>query len=185
MSRISRCRTALAFATACLAIAVGASQPAAARQWRQTPSAAALEYTQIIDTRDKNLVFLWWIAAPAFHEPALDPLLKKYFILGVARARIDETTNIVFLDVEAPAVKSADGKTLKLIKDDDQPPTVVAVVAGLKSLASKLIGPMGNGMKLFVFEPGAVDACKPGKVSIPLDEEVYTYDTPIPGCPAP
>jgi hypothetical protein len=41
---------------------------------------------------------------------------------------------------------------------------------------------MGKGMRMFVFEGGAIDACKKGQLSVPLASETYTWDTPFPGC---
>jgi hypothetical protein len=43
---------------------------------------------------------------------------------------------------------------------------------------------MGQGMRIFAFDNGGVHACSKGGISIPYDGEVYTYATPIPGCPA-
>ena len=142
-----------------------------------------MDYSQITDTRNKNIVFMWWLAAPAFKEPTLEPIFSKYFILGVAHAQLGDAVEINFVDVDPPTVTDASGTPLKLIKEEDQPPGVVGVLAGMRSVLEKMIGPMGKGMKLFVYEPGSVDACKPGKVSVPLNGEVYTYDTPMPGCP--
>lgn len=173
-------RRVLPFSMALLSLAI--FQPAAAREWKPSPQSQAMDYSQITDTRNKNIVFMWWLAPPAFTEPSLQPIFSKYFILGVAHAEIDATVDINFLDVEAPLVKDTSGTPLKLVNDEDQPPGVVAVLAGMRSALVKMIGPMGKGMKLFVYEPGSVDACKPGKVSIPLNNEVYTYDTPMPGC---
>jgi hypothetical protein len=163
----------------------GLGQSASARDWHTTPSSLATEYTQIVDTTDKRVVFLWWISAPAMNEPTLAPILEKYFILGIAKAEIDPTIDVKFVDLDAPGVLGTDGKPLKLVKEEDQPPGVVTILAGFKSVLVRAIGPMGKGMKLFVYEPGPIGACKPGKVSIPLNGEVYTYDTPIPGCPKP
>jgi hypothetical protein len=163
----------------------GLGQSASARDWHPTPSSLATDYTQITDATDKRLVFLWWISTPEMSEPELVPILEKYFILGVARADISPAADVTFTDFEAPSVLGTDGKALKLVKEEDHPPGVVAVLAGLKSVMVKAIGPMGKGMKLLVYETGTVNACKPGKVSIPFGGEVYTYDTPIPGCPKP
>jgi hypothetical protein len=174
---------ALLFAAA-IAFA-GFGQSASARDWRTTPASLATQYTQIVDTTDKRVVFLWWIAAPAMHEPSLTPILEKYFILGVAKGEIDTINGVKFVESETPSVLGTDGKALKLVNEGDQPPGVVTILTGLKTVLVKAIGPMGQSMKLFVFEAGATNACKPGKVSIPLAGEVYTYDTPIPGCSKP
>ena len=46
-------------------------------------------------------------------------------------------------------------------------------------------GAMGQGMAFFAYENGGVHACQKGGLSIPFNDEVYTYDTPVPGCPTP
>jgi hypothetical protein len=37
-------------------------------------------------------------------------------------------------------------------------------------------------MKLFVFDGAGIDSCSKGRLSIPLADETYTWDTPFPSC---
>lgn len=183
MSRISLTRKALPFAVALLC-GLGVSAPVSARSWKQSPQAAALEYSQIVDNRDKDLHFVWWLSSPSFPDaPGVGPMLDKYFILAVAHGKMDATLDVTFVPVEAPVVKDAGGKTLRLLKDDELAPGATALLSGLKSLLPRMIGPMGKGMEMFVYEPGGVEACKAGKVSVVMPQETYTFDTPLPGCP--
>lgn len=42
---------------------------------------------------------------------------------------------------------------------------------------------MGQGTHWFVFEANNVHSCGVGGLAVPYDGELYTYQTPIPGCP--
>jgi hypothetical protein len=44
------------------------------------------------------------------------------------------------------------------------------------------LGPRGTGTRFFLFDAGMVHACEKGGISIPYDGEIYSWDTPFPGC---
>src|SRR5215470_18557762 len=71
-----------------LGLACGTS-PAAARQWKATPKALALDYAQIIDHRStRDSVVIWWLVPPMLEHASVEAqeLLDKYVIIGVVRA---------------------------------------------------------------------------------------------------
>jgi hypothetical protein len=65
---------------------------------------------------------------------------------------------------------------------DAIPPAVVGTVTMLESMFGRSFGQFGKGFHWFVFDAGTVNACKNGGLSVPFADEIYTYQTPFPGC---
>jgi hypothetical protein len=76
------------------------------------------------------------------------------------------------------------GTPLRLLTGDDMPPLLIGMVSTLTNTFSRSFGAFGKGFHWFVFDAGSVHACADGGLSVPFADEVYTYRTPIPGCPA-
>jgi len=76
------------------------------------------------------------------------------------------------------------GNALTPLVGDNIPPAAQGALVTLQGVLKKMIGPMGEGIHWFVFEAGAVHSCEKGGLVIAYDGETYTYDTPVPGCPA-
>lgn len=157
----------------------------AARTWKPDDASQARDYAIINHTAadHKQIRMLFWIPPVMVPSPAAKDLLDKYLLLGVAQARINPTGTFTFDTIETIRPTDGTDTPLKLLGGDDIPPTVAGAVATMTSVFGQSLGAFGKGFHWFVFEPGAVHACEPGMLKIPFEDEVYTYETPIPGCP--
>jgi hypothetical protein len=91
---------------------------------------------------------------------------------------------VVFLMWLVPQMAEDAARTpLKLLSGDAIPPAVAGMVTTVESVMRQTIGAMGKDMVFFVFKGGDVHACQKGELAVPFGGEVYTYKTPIPGCP--
>jgi hypothetical protein len=174
-------------AAAALAVGLAFGLTAAdARQWNPTPQALAQDYLQILHMKPGGeVVMVQWFAPPMVAaQPEAAELLDKYVLIAVVHARLGPGGTMLFDDIPPLKATDGDGTPLKLLTGGDIPKNVAQGVQALNGMLKQSIGAMGQGMKFFVFEPGAVKACGKGKLSIPYAGETYTYDTPIPGCQA-
>ncbi len=77
------------------------------------------------------------------------------------------------------------GNALKQIADSDLPPVMTNMLASVEGMLHQALGPMGEGIHWLVFDSGGtVRSCAKGGLSVQYAGETYTYQTPIPGCPA-
>jgi hypothetical protein len=163
--------------------------PATARQWKATPEAIARDYATINDARpDGELLVLMWFV-PQMIPPnspgaeAVTTMLRKYVVVMAVHGRLDSLTlKASFEDIIALQASDQNGRALTPIAKDDLPPVTVAMLTAVEALFRRVVGAMGNGMKLFVFDGAGIDSCSKGRLSIPLADETYTWDTPFPGC---
>jgi hypothetical protein len=187
MQRISRRRVgALAALAVAVWVASGAA-PAQSRPWKPKPNALALDYAQILDQRGTHdSIVLWWLVPPMMERASVEAqeLLDKYVVLGIVHAHMLVGGTMSFDPVEGVEASDSDGTPLVLLTGDNIPPLAQGTLATLQAILQKAIGPMGQGFRWFVFEGGAVHACEAGGLSVAYDGETYTYETPIPGCPA-
>jgi hypothetical protein len=163
---------------------------ASSRSWKATPSAIARDYATINDTRPGGeIVMLMWfvptmVQTGATGSAALIAMLQKYVVMMVVHGRLDKTTGtIAFDDINTLEARDQADKPLTLLARNDLPPTTTGALTAVEAMFRQSLGATGNGMKMFVFQADGVDACKKGRLSIPLAGETYTWDTPIPGCP--
>jgi hypothetical protein len=163
-----------------------ASSPAGARPWKTTPQGLAQDYSQIVDARGQGeiVVVLWFVPEMALESPAAGALLDKYVIIGVVHARPGPGGSMSFDAIDTLQAKDASGKPLPFLNGDKLPSDVSGLVAAMGGTMKQSLGAMGQGMRIFVFDNGGVHECSKGGIAIPYAGEVYTYDTPIPGCPA-
>lgn len=162
-----------------------ATSPASARHWNPTGKALAEDYLEIIDTQQEGrVVVVFWFAPPMMGE-TIDTatVLDKYVIVGAVIGHM-RSSGLVFDPIEALPATNEAGTLLKPVPDDQLSADASGFLFAMKGLMKQSIGAMGEGMRFFVFENGDVHACKKGRLSVPIDGVVYTYDTPIPGCPA-
>jgi hypothetical protein len=169
---------------AILAMAAGLC-PAQARDWKPKAKTLAQNYAEIVDSSKKGeLTILFWFPAPMFtDEPEAAAMAQNYVIIGAVHANIDPGGVLAPVHIDTLQPLDGSGKPLTLIPQDNLPPTVAGFVAAFGGVMAQSLGVIGQGMQYFVFEAGSVDACKKGGLSVPLNGETYTYDTPIPGCP--
>ncbi len=163
---------------------------ASSRNWKATPSAIARDYATINDTRPGGeFILLMWFAPTmvqpgATGAPVLTATLQKYVVMMVVHGHLDKTTGTIsFDDLNTLDARDQADKPLTLLARSDLPPATTGMLSAVEAMFRQSFGAMGNGMKMFVFEAGAVDACKKGRLSVPLAGETYTWDTPMPGCP--
>ena len=163
-----------------------ASSPAGARPWKTTPQGMAQDYAQILDVRGQGeIVVIFWMVPQIVGEvPAAHAILEKYVVIGVVHSRLGPAGSMLFDAIDPLQVKDTGGKPLTLLEGDKLPADVSAFVTAMGGTMKQALGAMGQGMHIFVYDSGGVHACTKGGLSIPYAGEVYTYSTPIPGCPA-
>jgi hypothetical protein len=163
--------------------------PASSRLWKPTPSRLAGDYAMINDSRPAgDLLLLMWFAPPMVRPEQpnamqIRALLERYVFLSVAHARLDKTTGTISAEnIDALEARDASGKPLTPVTRSNMSPTTAGTVTVIEKMFEQSLGAMGGGMKMFVFEPGDLGACKKGQLSVPFADETYTWDTPFPGC---
>jgi hypothetical protein len=154
----------------------------AARPWKPTPEALALEYSQIEDARNHETVLIWWLTPPSIKPPDPTGTLDKYVIIGVVDAHYDDLGNITFAPADTLQA-SVNGRPLSLLTPATMPPAVSGILTVMQNMLGKSLGPMGQGIRWFVFDGGSFHSCGSGQLSVPYANETYTFDAPIPGCP--
>jgi len=170
-----------------LGLALTIAADASARAWKPDAKSAAQDYTQIVHHKtDTDLVMLWWLA-PQFLPPTsqsapLAQLLDEYVIIGIVEAHISPTRT-VFDPIESLNVADGNGMALKALSSAEMPSTLANGLVILQRVMTQSAGPLGQGIHWFVFERGAVHSCGIGALAVAYGGELYTYDTPIPGCP--
>jgi len=169
-----------------LACILSVSSPAGARPWKTTPQGVAQDYAQILDMRGQGeIVLVVWMSPPMLGAPPqAQQLMDKYVVIGVVHGRMGPGGSMLFDVIDTLKAKDGNGTTLKLLEGDKLPDDISQFVLAMGGTMKQAIGAMGQGMRFFVFENGGVHACTKGKLAIPYAGEVYTYETPIPGCPA-
>lgn len=160
-----------------------------ARPWKPTPQTQAQDYSSIVDNRGKGemVMLKWYVPAVAPDaQSAQNPqaLLDKYVVISLIHAHMQPGGIITFDTIDLPQVKDGKGTPLKALSGDDIPPTLAGYLVTLQGTMRQSIGAFGQGMHVFAFDGGNVHACQKGGMSISFAGETYTYDTPIPGCPA-
>lgn len=164
-----------------------AGLPAAARPWKPTPQALAVDYAEIIHQRgSRDLVMVIWLVPQMLGVASEETreLLDKFALIGVVHGHMLVGGTMSYDSIGELQAADADGNALAPLAGDNIPPTAQGAVTTLQGVMKKMIGPMGEGIHWFVFEAGAVHSCEKGGLAIAYDGETYTYDTPIPGCPA-
>jgi len=145
----------------------------------------AQDYSLISDSRDPHdIKMIFWLSPPIVPDGPARAILDHYVIVGVVRGHLSPVETASFDAVDTLKATDGGGTPLRLLTGDDIPPTLNGAVTTMTSVFSQLLGPFGKGFHWFVFDAGSVHPCGDGGLSIPFADEVYTYQTPIPGCPA-
>lgn len=172
-----------------LAGAVVAGAPAQARTWNPKGVGLAQDYSVIVDNRpNQEIVMLMWLSSPLVqNSPTAQALLDKYIILGLVHGKQDVGGKFDFDPQLGLTAKDSQGTALKALSGDEIPLGVQAAVVAFGGVMKQSFGAMGQGMQFFVFEASdSLRACgTKGRLIVPFAGTDYTYDTPIPGCPAP
>ncbi len=166
---------------------LGASSTAVSRPWKPNGKALAQDYAMINDNRNgREVILIWWVVPQLVQtSPTAEALLDKYVLMGVVHAHVAVDGRMSFDEIDT--LKATDGQAnpLTLLTKDNTPPAMVGMVSTIKASFGQALGPLGDGMRWFVFDGGSVHACSKGRMSVPFAGETYTYDTPIPGCTQP
>lgn len=166
-------------------LSVAAAPAAWSRPWKPTNDALAQDYLLITDQRDGGLDtrMVFWIASPMVPDKAAREILDKYVLIGVVRMYGSVDGTFSFEAPETLQVADGSAQALHSLSESDMPPVVMGLLTALQAAFGQSLGPMGQGVRWFVFEGGTVHPCKAGGLSVPFADEIYTYETPIPGCP--
>ncbi len=170
-----------------LAGAASATVPAQARQWNPDAHAASLDYTQIVHAKPNGeVVFLWWVVPETFqndpNSQVIRDVLQRYVMVGIAHGHAGAGGSMSFDTIADLRVTDATGRSLSPLPANATPAEVAQATSTLQMLARQSLGPLGQGVRWFVFDGSTIHDCAPGKMSVPFAGETYTYDTPIPGC---
>jgi hypothetical protein len=162
------------------------ASPAAARQWNPDTRGASLDYTQIVHAKaNGEIILVWWAVPETFPGDAntkvLKDVLARYVIIGVAHGH--NGAGGVSLDpVGDLKITDQSSRELSPFAANVTPAEVTQALTTLQALGRQSLGPLGPGMRWFAFESSMIHSCTAGKISVPFGGEIYTYDTPIPGC---
>jgi len=181
-------RKSLSSAAAVLALVSLTMTPGLGRQWNPDARGAALDYTQIVHAKAPGeVVVVWWVTPQAFPpgvtDPVIQDVLSRYVVLGIAHGRTGTTGQMSFDQIADLRIADSTARSLAALPSNAMPPEVAQTIGGLQALGRQSLGPIGQGLRWFVFDGSTIHSCAAGKFSVPLEGETYTYDTPIPGCP--
>lgn len=166
------------------ALLLTAAPAAWSRPWKPTSEALAQEYLLITDQRDagRDTRMVFWLASPMIPDQAAREILDKYVLVGVVRAHVSLDGTFSFEAPETLQVMDGNAHALRSLSGSDIPPVVAGLLTALQAAFGQALGPMGQGVRWFIFEGGTLRACKEGGLAVHFADEVYTYEMPIPGC---
>ncbi|MBA2589455.1 MAG: hypothetical protein H0U98_12615 [Alphaproteobacteria bacterium] len=157
--------------------------PAAARLWKPTPPQVAMDYATISHIKGtEGRVIVTWMAAPLVPAPTMQPLLDRYVVISIVHTRQGAGGAVTWDDIEGVQVTDGNGQALKEVTPDTIPPSLVGMTASAEAAMRQSTQGKGK-MHWGIYEAGAVNACRPGKLVVAYDGEQYSWDTPMPGCP--
>lgn len=166
---------------------VGFSSSASSRPWKPTPTQIAADYASITHLRGNGdfVTIGWWASPTARPGTQLVAILEKYVLISVIHSHQNfnqPAAGIQFDDIKTLEARDESGKALTPVPRDALPPASIGLLATFEAGYRQGLGPRGNGIRFFVFDAGAVRACERGGISVPFDDETYTWETPFPGC---
>jgi hypothetical protein len=167
---------------------VAFSPSASARLWKASPSQIAGDYAVINHNRGNgDFVTIIWFASPmATPGSQVATVFEKYVVVGVVHSHTNfnqPATGIVFDDIKTMEARDEGGNLLASVSENELPIASLGALAAYEAGYRRGFGPRGNGFKFFLFDAGTVRACEKGGISVPFDDETYTWETPFPGCP--
>ena len=157
------------------------------RPWKPMPTQIAADYASIIHNKGNNeFVTIGWWAAPTTATPSLLSLFEKYIFISVVHSHLkrdqDGRATELYDEIDRLEIRDGAGNALSPVERDALPPATIGLLANFEAGYRQAIGPRGKGVRFFLFDAGSVRACEKGGISIPLDGETYTWETPFPGC---
>lgn len=158
-----------------------------ARQWNASPVNLAIDYAQIIDQRaEGEFVMLTWLPPEMLEDEAeyrtAKAVLSEYFVITAVLTKVSPSGQYTFPNTEAVVLLSGNNRKPVATPETELPPSASEVINTLGSMMALGLGPMGEGMKLFVFKDTGINSCGDGEFWVLFADEKYDYQTPIPGC---
>jgi hypothetical protein len=158
---------------------------ASSRPWKATPNQIASEYAQINDAKSASdfVNIRWWAPPTVVAGTPLAAILEKYVVVSVVHFHVNQPgATMSFDDIASLEARDDGGKPLAPIPRNELPPTAIGLLSAFEAAFRQSLGRLGDGMKFFTFDAGAVRACEKGGISIPFAGDTYTWETPFPGC---
>lgn len=158
-----------------------------ARSWRSTPTDKARNYAQILDQRSpREMVLVFWLTDRMLQNTPRNQrareLLTRNKVVGVLHADISAGGSFSYRNAAAPVLEMKGIGSRQAINTDQLEPAVAGAIASIQSVFSRALGPMGRGIKWYVFDGAGIDSCGSGTFYVNFANERYSYDLPIPGC---
>jgi hypothetical protein len=159
---------------------------AIARPWKPTQRQIAADYASITHDRGKGefVTIAWW-AQPTTATPPLASVFEKYVVISVVHSHLNAgqpASAVYFDDIDKLEIRNEAGNALAPVETDALPPSSIGILATFEAGYRQGLGVRGKGVKFFLFDPGSVRACEKGGISVLLDGETYSWETPFPGC---
>src|SRR5258705_10044892 len=175
---------------AILSLAVLALTAASARQWNPDSRGSALDYTQILHSKGTGqVVVVWWVVPETFigapNAQSIQDVLSRYVVIGIAEGRAGPGAPMSFSQIQDLKISDSSARQLSPLAANATPAEVAQTIATLQGLARQNLGPIGQGMRWFVFDGSTIHSCQPGKLSVPYAGATHTHTRPIPGCAKP
>lgn len=158
---------------------------ASSRPWKPTAIQMAADYATIVDNKRLGdiLNLRWWASPTVKAGTALAAIAEKYVVISAVHWHAGPGGTPAFDDIGTLEVRDANGKPLVPVARNTLPPTTIGLLSTIEAGLRQSVGPIGERTKFFIFDAGTVRACEKGRISIPLEGEIYTWETPFPGCP--
>lgn len=181
MSGLRKRAAALLMATgACVALLAA---PASGRPWKPAPAQQASDYLTITHNKPGELIIIIWLGSPMMTSEASRQMLEKNIVIGIVDAHVAAAGTMSFQPIDRLQVLDETNTPLAVVTAETLTPVLAGVMTATQTLYRQSLGAMGQGIHWFVFDAGKVHACGKGLLSIPYAGEIYTYETPVPGCP--
>lgn len=157
--------------------------PSSSRSWKPTSIQIASDYAQITHNKSStDIVLIRWWAPPTVVPGALAGILEKYIVISVVHFHVERGGTMSFDKIDTLEARDGDDKPLTLVSRDQLSPAAIGVLSTFEAAFRQSLGRVGDATEYFTFDAGSVHACEKGGLSIPLDGETYTWETPFPGC---
>jgi hypothetical protein len=157
---------------------------ASSRPWKPTPTQIAGDYAQINHAKSSRefVNIRWWAAPTVAPDTPFARMMQKYVLISVVHFHTDQGGTISVEDIETLEARDSDDKALTLVPRTELLPTEVGMITTVEASFRQSSGRMGDGTRFFIFHAKTIHACEKGRVSVPFGGEIYTWETPFPGC---
>ena len=173
---------------ACLLLVLGLFGPASARPWKPTAHERAQDYLQIEHSlSDSEIVIVIWMAPQFFDPKTMDPTMaqvfNEYAIVSILHFSMNDLGQFSSIEPADVTLELSESGSLTPLAGSEIPPVVSSILHLLETSLGGGFGPVGQGIKSFVYDGTQVDSCGGGKLWDRYLEERYEYEMPVPGCP--